>query len=160
MASDTSTCLGAQGTGCFQCAQDNGCLDPAQFGGSCEDVTGTSTKFSGTLPDGNTCSQVLASTPETETQVCLQALDAIFVSQCAGTLQETPCLCGATDPSACLAGTATPTGPLYDLYACDFNTTGSPGIQNEFTTPFFGAGQANALIQCVAAFGCTGCFGQ
>jgi hypothetical protein len=161
IGSNTQTCLSAQGATCFSCAQANGCLDPAQLGGSCEDTTGTSPKLTGALPDGQTCNQVLVSPTETEAQICLQTLNGIFVSQCAASLQETSCLCGATDPTACLADTATPTGPLYDLYACDFNSTSSMQIQSSaFTNQALGAGQANALIQCVAAFGCNSCFGQ
>jgi hypothetical protein len=161
IGSTTAACLTAQGSTCLSCATDNGCLDPAQLGGSCEDTTGTSTKFTGALPDGTSCSTVLASSSETETQVCLQTLSTIFTSQCAATFQETPCLCGSTDAATCLAGSATPTGPAYDIYSCDFNTTSSTQIQSSaFTNQAFGAGQANALVQCVAAFGCNSCFGQ
>jgi hypothetical protein len=160
LGSNTTACLSAQGATCFQCAQSNGCLDPTQLGGSCEDTPGTSTKLAGALPDGTTCSQVLASSNETEAQVCLQTLGSIFTSKCVADLQETPCLCGATDPSACLSGSATPTGPLYDLYACDFDSASSTQIQASFTNQALGAGQANALIQCIAAFNCTSCFGQ
>jgi hypothetical protein len=138
--------------------QSNGCLDVTQQGGSCEDTRGTLTHFSGTLGDGQTCSTVLASSTETETQVCMQTLGQIFSSQCASTLQETPCLCGSTDAAQCLAGTATPTGPVYDLYQCDFDTTDINTIQAaQFTNQQTGAGQANALVQCAAAFGCN-CF--
>jgi hypothetical protein len=142
----------------LQCAQTNGCLDPVQLGGTCEDTPGTLTHFGGTLPDGLTCAGVFASgVGESETQICLETLGNIFSSLCAAGLQETPCLCGGTDTAACLAGSMTPTGPVYDDYACDFNTTSSTSIQVDFTNQNLGAGQANALVQCVAAFGCS-CF--
>jgi hypothetical protein len=113
--------------------------------------------FPGTLADGTVCSSIL-SPQETETQVCLQTLGAVFTSNCAATLQETPCVCGATDPAQCLTGTQPPTGPLYDLYQCDFDTTDISVIQaSQFTNQATGAGQANALVQCAAAFGCS-CF--
>jgi hypothetical protein len=139
----------------------NGCLDPGQQGGTCEMVTGTSPHFGGTLPDGRSCSSandagaaVFASPTETETQVCLQTLGLIFSSSCAASLQETPCLCGTTDVNACLACTATPTGPLYDLYACDIGSTSACVINPDFTIPSLGVGQANALVQCAVSFGC------
>jgi hypothetical protein len=122
---------------------------------------GNATFFSGPLPDGKTCAQVFASLPSpTEANVCLAVLDTVFTSKCAATLQETPCLCGATPTAGCLAGTATPTGAGFDEYACDFDTTSSGTIQQigaDFTVPKFGAGMANGLIQCAAAFGCD-CF--
>jgi hypothetical protein len=47
---------------------------------------------------------------------------------------------------------------VYDLYQCDFDTTGIDTIQSsQFTNQATGAGQANAIVQCAAAFGC-GCF--
>jgi hypothetical protein len=164
---NTTQCiLMAQNATCYSCANTNGCLDPAQLGGTCETTTGTVNPFTGTLPDGRSCTAatdagaaVLTSATETETQVCIQTLNTIFTSKCAATLQETPCLCGATDSAMCLAGSATPTGPAYDLYSCDFNTTSSTQIQSaDITNQVFGAGQANALVQCAAAFGCTTCF--
>jgi hypothetical protein len=149
---------------CSQCVQSNGCLDPVQQGGTCETVTGTSTHFAGTLPDGRSCTSatdagaaVFDSPTETETQACLQALSLIFSSKCAASLAETPCLCGTTAADACLACTATPTGPLYDLYACDIDATSGCTINTNFTVPSLGVGQANAIVQCAAAFGCN-CF--
>jgi hypothetical protein len=168
--STTTACLTSLDTtgACLACAQTNGCLDPAQLGGTCETTTGTQPKFAGSLPDGLMCNApadgglpVLASTTETETDVCLQTLGIVFTSKCAATFQQTPCLCGATDNATCLAGTATPTGPTYDIYACDFNTTSSTAIQSSnLTNQAFGAGQADALVQCLGSFGCTTCFGQ
>jgi hypothetical protein len=87
-------------------------------------------------------------------------LGNVFSSKCAATFQETPCLCGATDPAACLSGSATPTGPLYDLYQCDFNTTSVSTITTKFIDQTTGSGQANAIVQCAASFACSSCFGQ
>jgi len=141
---------------CSQCAIDNGCLDPAQGGATCEQVAGTLPHLMGPLPDGQSCANVFDVPAETEAQVCLQTLGRIFGSRCAWTQQETPCLCGDTDPAACLSGTALPQGPLYDLYACDFNSTNVGTIATDFGVSTFGAAAANVLVQCVAAYGC-GC---
>ena len=84
----------------------------------------------------------------------------VFASKCAASLQLTPCLCGLTDVNACLSGTANPTGPMYDEYACDFGSTGGATINTvstNFTVPSFGAGQGNAILECAAALGCD-CF--
>jgi hypothetical protein len=150
----------APGAVCTACATANGCFDPTLQGGTCELTTGTGTHFAGTLPDGTTCSQVFSGFPATETNICLDTLDQIFLSKCAATLQETPCLCGTTPAAVCLGGQATPTGSAFDIYACDFDTTTSSAIQTistYFTVPTFGAGQANSLVQCAAAYGCD-CF--
>jgi hypothetical protein len=98
----------------------------------------------------------MASTPVTETQVCLATLGLIFSSRCAQTLQLTPCLCGATDAERCLSGLSPATGPVLPIYQCELGTS-APEIANNFTVQSFGAGQANALAQCVGAFGCN-CF--
>jgi hypothetical protein len=146
---------------CSTCVTTNGCFLPASQGGTCELTMGNATLFSGTLADGKTCSQVFSSLPSTsETNICLAVLDMVFTSKCASSLQETPCLCGATPTAMCLGGTATPTGPGYDDYVCDFNTNSVGTIQQigtDFTVPTFGAGQANGLVQCAAAYGCD-CF--
>src|ERR1035438_7951434 len=154
----TQACLTAQAPDCLACATTNGCLDPAQLGGTCEGTPGTASLLAGALPDGTTCSAIFPSTP-TEAQVCLETLGTIFSSKCAATLQETPCLCGSADAAGCLAGTTTPIGPGYDTYSCDFGSTSSTTIQSVFTDQTKGAGQANALVQCAAAFGCNTCFG-
>jgi len=152
-AAGTLSCLQGQDklgspTQCSQCALDNGCIDPAQFGGRCEDVPGTSAS----------CAAVLGtSSPPSETQVCLATLDAIFKSRCAADLQEIPCLCGTADVQQCLNGTVTPNGPVFPLYACDLGGLNVPLITMNFTAPVFGAGQANVIVQCAAAFGCD-CF--
>jgi len=135
-------------TKCSTCITLNGCLDPAQQGGSCEDTVGNAPAA---------CSTALGETSVvTETRVCLRTLKDVFTSQCAVTLQETPCLCGDTDAGMCLAGSAAPTGPLLPIYQCELGTT-APEITANFTIQSFGAGQANALIQCAAAFTCN-CF--
>src|SRR5262249_34344050 len=36
----TLSCLGSRGPSCTDCAMSNGCLDPAQGGGTCEDTHG------------------------------------------------------------------------------------------------------------------------
>jgi hypothetical protein len=133
---------------CLECVRDNGCLDVAQLGGSCEDTPGTAPAA---------CQTALASsTPVSEKQVCIATLRDIFASQCAATQQLTPCLCGATAADACLAGTAPPAGPLLPIYQCELGTT-APQISQNFIVQSFGAGQANALAQCAGAFGCN-CF--
>ena len=91
--------------------------------------------------------------------MCLKTLTDIFASKCAAVLQETPCLCGSTNTQACLEATAPPTGPVLPDYTCDFNTTSTPTILARFRTQTFGAGQANALVQCVAQSDCK-CFGK
>ena len=144
----TQTILSARGPDCLPCAERSGCLDPSLQGGTCEGTPGIA-------PDA--CSAVLgtASAP-TEALVCIATLNAIFTSGCALTRQETPCYCGAADPGACLAGTAPPSGPVLPIYACDFT---GPGVQitSDFTNQAFGAGQANALVQCLAILDCD-CF--
>src|SRR5262249_5963465 len=97
-----------------------------------------------------------ASSPVSETQVCLATLDRIFASQCAATLDLTPCLCGSADRAACLAGTEVPNGFLIAVYQCELGST-VPEISMNFIGPTHGASQANAIVQCAAAFGCT-CF--
>jgi hypothetical protein len=133
---------------CSTCMTSNGCLDHTQMGGTCEDTTGTAPAA---------CSTALGSASAvSETKVCLRTLKDIFASQCAATQQLTPCLCGNTDAGQCLAGTVAPTGPLVDIYKCELGST-APEITNNFTVQTFGAGQANALVQCAGAFGCD-CF--
>jgi hypothetical protein len=119
------------------------------MGGRCEDTTGMA-------PDACTSLTGTSSTP-TETQVCLKTLKDIFSTNCAQTSQLTPCLCGSTAADTCLAGTETPNGPLYPIYTCDFGSSSVGTIQTAFTDQSFGAGQANALIQCLAAYECD-CF--
>jgi hypothetical protein len=164
---NTRDCLLAQDkpgqSSCLQCVLANGCLDPALSGGACEDVPGTLPHFAGTLPDGRSCTassdagSAVLSPSETETQICLQALGNIFSSQCAATLQLTPCFCGATDAAQCVSCAVTPVGPLFDLYACDINTTSCSVVQTDFTVPTFGVGMANAIAECAGAFNCN-CF--
>ena len=140
----TETVLSAQGSDCLACAQRSGCLDPKQSGSSCEELLG---QAAGCGPGVS------------ERDICFRTLNDVFTSKCAETLQEVPCLCGATDVVQCLDGTETPTGPVYADYACDFNTTDVAAIERDFRDTNFGAGNANALIQCVAGNGC-GCFGN
>jgi hypothetical protein len=143
----TTTCLTAMDTspgGCFQCASDSGCFDPQFGGGTCESVVGSVAA----------CQSVLATAAApTESQVCLATLKGIFTSHCAASLQEVPCLCGNTSPDSCQTGAETPTGPVYPIYNCDLGPGIGPILGN-FTLPSFGAGMANAIIQCAQAFGC------
>jgi hypothetical protein len=141
----TESVLTAQGPDCLACAKRNGCLDSnAKEGSSCEQVFG----------NAEGCGPGM-----TERDACLKTLNDIFESKCASTLQETPCLCGATDVVSCMGGTKTPTGPIYHDYACDFHTTDAVEIERDFVEKTFGAGAANTLVQCVASYDC-GCFGK
>jgi hypothetical protein len=157
----TISILAAQGAGCLSCADSNGCLDPIQQGGTCEVLldAGALTHYSKTLPDNKPCAAILGTEPANEITVCLQTLSAYSTTLCAASKMQTPCLCGSTPTAPCLAGTQTPTGVLYDTFACDFNTTDVSMVQTDFTVPRFGAGMANGLLQCAAAYGCP-CFGQ
>jgi hypothetical protein len=138
----TEAVLTTRGASCLDCAKQNGCLDPDKEGGSCEEAHGYATA----------CGQGV-----TEKAMCLKILSEIFTSKCAETLQQVPCLCGTADAEACLNGTETPNGPLYREYQCSFNTTNVGAIQAKFRDPTYGAGQANALVQCLAGFSCD-CF--
>jgi hypothetical protein len=149
------------------CIVDNGCLDLAQSGGTCENpgpsgyaVDGGPPlpHLSGMLPGTTqTCADILGREPVSETAVCLKTLASVF--SCATSIGElTRCLCGTTDPAMCLAGTATPTGALFDTYACDIGDPDGSTINSAFTDPHFGVGVANALAQCVGAFVCPCCF--
>jgi hypothetical protein len=142
----TLTILGAQGPNCVSCAMQNGCLDPAQSGGSCEDTPGTAPAA---------CAPVFGmATAPSETKVCLATLKMIFGSHCSTDLQQEPCFCGQTDRTMCLAGTAAPSGPGVDLYTCDLGAGGITSIVNDFGNQMRGAGQANEIVDCVGALGC------
>jgi hypothetical protein len=146
---------------CSTCAVANGCLDPAQQGGTCEGTAGNATLFTGTLPDGKTCSQVFAplTSPVSETSVCLAVLRMVFTSKCAESLQETVCVCGTVDVGSCTSGAVQANGPGFDMFACDLDNTniGTINATTNFTVKTFGAGQANRLVQCAAINGCD-CF--
>src|SRR5215471_2893495 len=76
-AEPTAAILTAQGTDCLPCAERNGCLDPAQQGGSCEDTAGTAPPA---------CSAILGSSSDvSETEVCRATLNTVFSSGCAAT---------------------------------------------------------------------------
>jgi hypothetical protein len=140
----TEAVLSSQGPDCLPCAKRNGCLDSAQQGGSCDEVAGNAPACGAGV---------------TERDICYKTLFDVFTSKCAETLQETPCLCGDTDVIECLNGTATPTGPVYRDYACDFKTADTTVIYRDFREPSYGVGRANSLIQCLGGYGC-GCFGN
>jgi len=61
-----------------------------------------------------------------------------------------------TNPTDCQTGAVTPDGPGYPVYACDFGSDINQ-ITSNFTIQTYGAGNANAMVQCVASFGCN-CF--
>jgi hypothetical protein len=139
----TTECVfAAQPVECLSCDRDQGaCLDPsAQSLRLCEMMAPLS-------PD------------RSEAKICIQVLQAIISSGCAADGQLNACLCGDIDGFQCQSGAAEPKGPLYELYADDF----SPGtrkiadIVSNFTNPVYGAGAANAMVQCLAAFGCDRC---
>jgi hypothetical protein len=138
----TEHVLATRGPDCLECAQQNGCLDPAQSGGACELASGPSKGCGAGV---------------TETAICLKTLSDIFRSKCAAVGQEVPCLCGTTNTSRCFEGTDPPNGPILPDYTCDFGTTDVPKILANFKVPTFGAGQANALVQCLAQSECK-CF--
>jgi hypothetical protein len=123
------------------CAGTNGCLDPMQQGGVCETVTGIVARGHGV----------------SEAQLCVQTLQDIFASKCAAGGSETPCLCGDASPMPCVAGLATPTGPVYPDYVEDFGPNIND-ISTNFTLPAYGAGQANSIVQCLQIWNCQGCF--
>ena len=56
-------------------------------------------------------------------------------------------------------GTETPNGPLYQDYLDEWPTGGVHQIVDGFTNLAYGAGMANAAIQCAMAFSCNSCFG-
>jgi len=142
----TRSILGAQGPNCTSCALMNGCLDPAQNGGACEDTPGTAPAA---------CGPVFGTTsPVTETKVCLATLKMIFSSHCSADLQQQPCFCGDTDRQMCLAGDAPPTGPGVDLYTCDLGAGGITSIVGDYGNQMRGAGQANELVNCLGFIGC------
>jgi hypothetical protein len=134
--------LDARGKGCLDCARQNNCLDGNQEGATCANASGLA----------NGCGPGV-----TEEDMCLATLAKVFSSQCAATLQEVPCLCGAVDVVGCLQGTVAPAGPLYRDYACDFGTSDPVAIQERFRDGRYGAGMANTIIQCVAGYACP-CF--
>jgi hypothetical protein len=156
---DTRSILAAQSpalpgdaatSACLACAEENGCLDPAQQGGGCETVPDR-----GAALDGG---EAGTDAFQKEAPLCLRVLAKIFATKCAATLEETPCICGSANSAQCLAGNVTATGPVYPDYVEDFGTESVPTIMTSFTNPTFGAGRANALVGCVAAYGCD-CFG-
>jgi hypothetical protein len=140
----TDAVLTSQGPDCLACAKRNGCLDPAQQGGSCDDVAGNAPGCGAGV---------------TERDICYKTLADVFTSKCAETLQETPCLCGDTDVVQCLEGNVIPNGPILEDYACDLRTRDVTVIYRDFREPIYGIGRANSLIQCLGGYGC-GCFGN
>jgi hypothetical protein len=158
-AATSESCLSSISAACLACAQVNGCLAQVSGGATCNTLTANANLLATTLPDGKTCAQVTApaSTPVTERAVCLETMQSVLTSKCGASTQLTPCLCGTTDTNMCLAGSAVPTGPAFDLYACDFGTVNGSTINSisaNFSVPSFGAGSANAILGCAGAFAC------
>jgi hypothetical protein len=154
----TRSVLAVQSPACADCATRNGCLDPAQQGGSCELADGrVLTAVNGALDAG----APLDPPDPGYTANCLRTLADTFSSHCADSMTMTPCLCGGdTDAAApCIEGRTPPAGPLVADYARSFNTGSGRAINEKFTAQSFGAGQANALVQCLAAYSCRCCFG-
>jgi hypothetical protein len=136
---------------CYACAampdptsQDISCLtsDNGNQGGICETLMGNAAR--GGL---------------TEKALCLKVLAEIFQTKCGSTGDLTQCLCGTTDHGACIAGTTLPTGPVYLDYLDEWPFGGVGTIVANFTNQTFGAGMANALVQCLSAYTCDSCFG-
>jgi len=155
----TETILSAQGPACLACVQRNGCLDPAQQGMSCEKTAGRAHLLEANPGSGGSCAALLGGAEPAESEVCVRTLHGIFSSGCASARWLTPCLCGSTDPAACLEGTAPTAGPLAGIYACDFNSARSADIEANFQVQTFGAGTANAIVLCAAQSECP-CFGD
>jgi hypothetical protein len=130
-ASATRDILNALSDDCLSCAETNGCLDSAQQGGLCETVTGHA------KPSGRS-----------EVSLCLEALRCVFTSKCANSGQQNECLCGKTDVLACMDGKAPPSGTCVAVYKDDFGNDGKT-MYSQFINPTYGAGRANAIIQCV-----------
>jgi hypothetical protein len=138
----TESIFERQSPDCLACAQDNACFDSSQVGGVCEMVEGRASKGG-----------------RTEKELCLDVLAKIFTSHCADGMILTPCLCGTADPGRCLSGLETPNGPLYEDYLDEWPSGGVGHIVNNFTDQAYGAGMANAAVQCAMAYGCNSCFG-
>jgi hypothetical protein len=130
-AHTTREILSALSKDCLPCAEQNGCLDEKDIGGSCELATGIS-KISG----------------ESETALCLDALRCIFTSKCANTGQESPCVCGQTEIVSCMDGRGVPKGSCVGEFKKDFGSDGKK-MYDEFINKAYGDGRANNLIQCV-----------
>ena len=130
-AHTTREILSALSKDCLPCAEQNGCLDEKEIGGSCELATGVS-KISG----------------ESEKALCLDALRCIFTSKCANTGQESPCFCGQTEIVSCMDGRGAPKGSCVDEFKKDFGGDGKK-MYDEFINKAYGDGRANNLIQCV-----------
>jgi hypothetical protein len=163
LASDATTrsVLATQSSACPACAARNGCLDPSLQGGVCELTEGQVPVAVGGILDGGSSPLDPAPPNAGYTANCLRTLHDLFASGCANSLSLTPCLCG-DDPAAagpCLEGLVPPAGPMVPDYANSFHTASGKKIQENFTVQTFGAGQANALVQCLVAFNCLCCLG-
>jgi hypothetical protein len=141
---------------CLPCILSNNCLDPGYQGGSCESVEAGLVLGHGVPLDNPTSSF---------TAHCRQILYDVFATTCMQqSLTETPCVCGDLDTSKHCeqAGAGDPSGPLYQEFKSFFDLLGTndvvvPLIFQKFTVQNFGAGQANAILQCAAINQCD-CF--
>jgi hypothetical protein len=126
----------------------SGCLDPALFGGTCEEP-----------PDG---SVPPASGNLGYTGMCLKTLGDILATGCISAVAGlTPCVCGTTDPAQCLSGSVAPSGGVtWQDYVADFGTTDPRPIEAQIVQQTYGSGQANALVQCLYIQGCPACLGE
>jgi hypothetical protein len=143
----TESILAKQSPACLTCAEDNGCLDPAQQGGYCEQNTDDA---GGPL--------YAAMGGLTQVEMCRKTMDDIFSSGCAFPSGLNPCICGDAQAAQCLAGTAPPNGAAYQDYVDDFNTTVISTIFQDLLVQHpYGAGLANALVACLNQSACN-CF--
>jgi len=137
----TEAILDARSATCLACAQQSGCLDPTQAGGTCEMLAGNA-----------------ASGGLTEAELCRKTLNDVFTSRCFTDIIFAECLCGETALEDCLGGTAIPAGPAYADFVSDFGTD-IDTISANWDLQTFGAGQAKAIVECAGQYMCD-CFGN
>jgi hypothetical protein len=150
----TYSALAPLGPDCLWCMTQNGCFDPTQANGTCEDQA----LFMGLDP---TPSQY----GNTYQALCVNTLGAIVSSGCPTAGQELSCICtSVADAGPCESGQDTPTGPLVPYYLAAFPCPQSVDEATCFipkvSDQTYAAGEADVLIQCAAAFACASCFGS
>jgi hypothetical protein len=133
-ANTTRELLAELAPDCVSCAEKNGCLDVTTQGAECESIAGIS-KVSG----------------QTETALCLDLLRCIFTSKCANSGEQSQCVCGKADVLSCLDGSEAPAGSCIAEYRRDYgmDATGKFMSKEFLNRTTYGAGGANALVQCV-----------
>jgi hypothetical protein len=169
----TDSILASRGSDCLWCVMQNGCLDPNQLGGTCEDAQkfgfgcGFVANQDGGAGDGGMIYYAPSSPKgviKCYSDICTKTLEDIFSSNCTAMMgQFTQCVCGTTDNASCLAGMAAPTGPVVPDFEIDYGlTAGSINeavvIQQDLIAPTHGAVQAVDVVQCAVSFGCDSCF--